>query len=231
MGEDNWYRNKDWNPQIEVNFETRFKRSRKDFNKAQYLRIQATYLLKSSAKKNQEKGIQLMERLIKEYPKETFSTMNGHEQLGNYYFKNKNYQEAEHCFRVVTEYYHKYTRSGTSGIADLKLCETILQSDQTEKFEEAYMLATTKFDGTEGVLILNDHKFYHATLMANLCLRMGNLDEASEFATRALELSEITEPQFNRHKTVGIVKADTRVINRLNRIKEKSLPTNKSMDY
>ena len=142
MRKDDWYRNANWNDQIESEFEARHKRSRGNYNKAQYLRIQASYLLNSSLIENQKKGIQLMERLINEYPEETFSTIHGHEQLGDHYLKNKNYQEAEIHYRIVTIHYHNKTRSGTTGTADLKLCETILKSDQEEKFQEAYELAT-----------------------------------------------------------------------------------------
>ena len=67
--------------------------------------------------------------------------------------------------------------------------------------------------------------------MANLCLRMGKVDEASEFASTALELSTITEPQFNRHKTVGLIKVDKKTIDRLKKIKEKSLATTAAMPH
>ncbi len=50
---------------------------------------------------------------------------------------------------------------------------------------------------------------------------MDRKDEASEFAVSALELSNITEPQFNRHKTVGLIDAETEQLKRLERIKEK----------
>ena len=51
MASGDWYRNNDWNDTIETEFEARLKRSRGAFNKAQYLRIQASYLLDNSAKK------------------------------------------------------------------------------------------------------------------------------------------------------------------------------------
>ena len=225
MSKDDWYRNTEWNDQIESEFEARLKRSRGNSNKAQYLRIQASYLLDSSKTENQKKGIHLMERVINDYPEETFSTIHGHEQLGDYYLKNGDYEQAEKHFRIVTDHYHSNTRSGTTGLADLKLSETILLSDQEDKLQEAYELSTIKFDQTGGDLGLNDQKFYYATLMANLCLRMDKTEEASEYANSALKLSTITEPQFNRHKTVGIIKADKNTIERLKKIKEKSLAT------
>jgi tetratricopeptide (TPR) repeat protein len=225
MSKDDWYRNTEWNDQIESEFEARLKRSRGNSNKAQYLRIQASYLLDSQKTENQKKGIQLMERVINDYPEETFSTIHGQEQLGDYFLKNGNYKEAESHFRIVTDHYHSNTRSGTTGLADLKLSETILLSDQEDKLQEAYELSTSKFDETGGDLGLNDQKFYYTTLMANLCLRMGKIEEASEYANSALQLSTIKEPQFSRHKTVGIIEADTDTIKRLKKIKEKSLAT------
>ncbi|WP_411767150.1 hypothetical protein [Winogradskyella sp. A3E31] len=220
MSKEDWYRNIEWNDQIESEFESRLKRSRGNYHKAQYLRIQASYLLDSKKSKLQEKGVEYMERLIKDYPEEKFSTIHGIEQLGDFYLKNKSFDKAEKHFRKVTEYYYAETRSGTSGLADLKLCETILKSEQTEKFEEAYEMATEKFDATDGSLMMNSDKYYYADLMANLCYKMNRKNEATEFAQSAMELSKITEPQFNRHKTVGIVKVVKEKIERLKKIME-----------
>lgn len=225
MSKDDWYRNTEWSDQIESEFEARLKRSRGNSNKAQYLRIQASYLLDSSKTENQKKGIQLMERVINDYPEETFSTIHGHEQLGDYFLKNGDYEQAEKHFRIVTDYYHSNTRSGTTGLADLKLSETILLSEQEDKLQEAYELSTSKFEETGGNLLMNNQKFYYATLMANLCVRMGEIEEASSYANSALQLSTITEPQFNRHKTVGIIEADTNTLERLKKIEEKTLAT------
>lgn len=120
MASDDWYKNKTWDNEVEAEFEARLKRSRGAFNKAQYLRIQGSYLLDSSDKKNQLVGLNLMERLIKDYPKEQFSVIFGQEQLGDFYFAKKKYKQAEHFFRVVTNYYQdKQSRSGTSALADL----------------------------------------------------------------------------------------------------------------
>ena len=87
MATDDWYRNTTWDDKIEADFEARLKRSRGAFNKAQYLRIQASYLLDSSDTTTQKIGVRQMERLINDFPTEEFSTIFGHEQLGDYYFK------------------------------------------------------------------------------------------------------------------------------------------------
>lgn len=221
MSKDDWYRNTKWNAQIESEFEARLKHSRGNYHKAQYLRIQASYLLNSDLKDFQKKGIEYMESVINDYPEEQSSTIFGNEQLGDYYLENNSFNKAEKHFRIVVEHYYSKNRSGTTGLADLKLCQVILESEQSEKYNDAYEIATEKFEKTGGNLMMNSDKFYYADLMANLCYKMNRIDEASEFAISALELSKITEPQFNRHKTVGLIKAKFEQLNRLERIKEK----------
>jgi len=216
MANDDWYRNKSWDNEVEADFEARLKRSRGAFNKAQYLRIQASYLLDSSDKKIQLVGVSLMERLIKDYPTEEFSAIFGQEQLGDFYLDKKDYKQAEHFFRVVTNYYQDTkSRSGTTTLGDLKLAETILRSNQTEKFEEAYQLV---IDYPISDLTFNDSKFYYTELRTQLCDAMNKKAEAKEFAKTAIELSKITKPQFSRHKTVGLVEVSDRQLRTLEQI-------------
>lgn len=127
MATDDWYRNTSWNKNIEADFEGRLKRSRGAYNKAQYLRIQAGYLLDASDTATQLVGVKLMERLINDYSTEEFSTIFGHEQLGDYYLKTEGFDKAERHFKIVKDHYeNKKSRSGTSAKADLKLAETYL---------------------------------------------------------------------------------------------------------
>ena len=204
MATDDWYRNTNWDSKIETDFEARLKRSRGAFHKAQYLRIQASYLLDSSDKDIQQVGVRLMDRLIKDYPTEEFSTIFGHEQLGDYYFKTDDFSKAEVHFSLVADHYiNKNTRGGTSGIADLKLAETILTANWADKFDKAYKICK---DFPLKTLMFNSDKYYYSVLVAKLCDRLNKKDEAKENALTAIEISKITEPQFNRHKTVGLVK-------------------------
>ena len=159
-----------------------------------------------------------MKRLFEDYPNEKFSTIPGNEMLGDYYLKIKSFDKAEKYFRIVTEHYYSETRSGTSGLADLKLSETILKSKKTDKFPDAYDIATDKFEETGGELNMNSDKFYYADLMANLCNEMNKKEEASEYAKYALVLSNISKPEFIRHKTVGLVNASIEQIEKLKEI-------------
>ena len=205
MATDNWYLNKTWDTEIEANFELRLKRSRGSFHKAQYLRIQAACLLESDEKTTQLIGISLMERLIVEFPTEEFSTIFGQEQLGDYFLKEGDFDNSERYFRIVADYYEtKKTRSGTSGKADLKLVKTFLTAGKSEKLQEAYSIC---MNYPKDELMFNDDIFYYAELTAHICDKLNKKEEAKYFAKSAIEISKITEPQFYRHKTIGLVNA------------------------
>ncbi len=219
MGKDDWYRNTTWDRETSELFETKLKRSRGAYHKAQYLRIQASYLLGSTDKKLQTVGFELMERLIKDFPSEDFSTVFGKEQLGDYFFTNGDYESAENYYRQVADHYKISNRGGTSGVADIKLVETILESDQRDKFDEAYKLLTVDFEKTGGSLSLNDERFFYARVIADLCDKLGKRNEARQHADKALEIAKITDPQFNRHKTVGLVRTGKETLDKLTKIK------------
>ncbi len=158
-----------------------------------------------------------MKRVISSYPNESDSVF-ANEQLGDFYFSKSDFENAEKYFKIVTEYYsHTKSRSGTSGLADLKLCEIILLTNQKEKFEEAYHIFNN-FEKLGGRLLLNSDRFYYGNLRANLCYEMRKYKEASVFAKQTLKITKITEPQFSRHKEVGLVNATEKQIEKLKMI-------------
>jgi hypothetical protein len=120
------------------------------------------------------------------------------------------------------EHYQTKDRSGTSGVADIKWVETVLELDRKEQFTMAYKWLSEDFEKSGGSLSLNDDKFFYFRILSELCQRLGRSNESSTFAKQALELSKITEPQFSRHKTVGLVKSNEDMIERLKRLANNS---------
>ena len=64
-----------------------------------------SYLLNSIIEELQNVGLQLKERLIKEFPTDDFSTVLGKEQLGDYFFRKGNFKKAERHYKQVIDYY------------------------------------------------------------------------------------------------------------------------------
>jgi len=210
-----WFRNKTWDTEIQSNFEATLKRARGTYSKAQYLKIQGIELLDTKTQKTREIGAELLLRMIKEYPMEETEVVHGNEILGEYFLESEHYDHAEKHLRIVVDYYKRKSRSNTSGMADLKLAKTILKSGQTEKLVEAYEYIL-KFPKKQ--LPFNNQRYYYAELAALLCDKMNLRKEAKEFALEALKLSQITTPDFSRHKTIGLAKVSQDQINTLQRI-------------
>jgi hypothetical protein len=97
----------------------------------------------------------------------------------------------------------------------LKLAETYLTANKIEKFDEAYKICK-KYPFSE--LTFNSEKFYFTELIAHICDKLNKKDEAREYAKQAIEIAKITEPQFYRHKTIGLVNASDTQLKTLEQI-------------
>ncbi|KUY30709.1 hypothetical protein BAS09_02105 [Elizabethkingia ursingii] len=216
MADKDWYRNTTWDSFIEAEFEERLKRSRGAFHKSQYLRIQAICLLDSNDIRIQSIGIKLMERLINDFPTEEFSTIQGNEQLGDYYLKINDFDKAEKYFSIVKNHYEiKKTKIEARGMAELKLAKTYIMANRVNKYVEAYNICK-EYSLTN--LSFNSTRFYYAELVAHVCERLNKYEEAKQYAKIAIEISKITEPEFKRHKTVGLVNVTDKQLKKLQQL-------------
>ncbi len=211
-----WYRNTTWDSKIEKMFEERIQRSRGMFHKAQYLFIQSYHLLENDDKNIQKIGINLMERVFRDYSEEWFTNIRGRSILGEHYKKNKKYGHSEKQYRTLLQLVKKYNRSGTDGLTEVHLAEIILLTNQENKYKEMYKLVVLNFPKNQ--IGLNNYKFFYTKICAYLCDKMNKTAKAKMFAKTALEIAKITEPQFSRHKTVGIVRTTKRELTMLKKI-------------
>ena len=68
MGRYDWYRKTTWTEQDRSEFWLRLNRSRNDFNKAQYLRIQALTLEETGVEANIHASMELLDGRLADYP-------------------------------------------------------------------------------------------------------------------------------------------------------------------
>lgn len=210
-----WYLGDNWDEETQQIFEQKLKRARGTYNKAQYLRIKGSSLLKSKDYSKKAAGSGLLKRVIIEYPNEISNVMFAYEQLGDFYFNERKYEEAELNYRQSISFYNKNGRSGTSGIGDIKLAETIVKTEQSDKFSEMYHLLVDEFKKNGGSLTLNDDIFRYYSVLAKLSNGLRKKDEAKEYAQKALQLSESKIPQLPNYPEVGIVKASQEEVDSL----------------
>lgn len=193
---DEWYKNKTWNGSIDSRFEDQLKRTRNSANKAEYLQIQGCCLLDSPQANIREVGINLLSRLFSDHPAEYLSILAAQEKLGDYYLQQKNIDQALQYFTMVMDHCaQQNSRTGSSGMADLKWAEAILKTNQPAKLEAAYQLVM-QYPTT--LLKFNDAKFYYAELAALICDRLNKKEEAAAFAKTAISLNVIIKPSLRK---------------------------------
>jgi hypothetical protein len=189
---EDWYKNSTWNGNIDSNFEKNLKYTRGNCNKAEYLQIQGCLLLENLQSNMQEVGIALLSRLIEDFPQEHSSIILAQEKLGDYYLVQNNFQQAVHFLTLVTKYCtEQNSRGGTSGMADLKLAEALLKTNESSNLDQAYDLVI-KYP----VALLNStaQKFYYAALAARICHLLHKKGEAIDFAKSAIAIAATIKP-------------------------------------
>ncbi len=194
-----WYTNKTWNGKIDSNFEDHLKRARGANNKAAFLQIQGCLLLDNAQPNIQAVGLAILSRLLEDFPLEYSSILLAQEKMGDYYLRLHQYEKAGQYYTIVNNYcIAQNSRSGTSTMTDLKLAETMLNSNDEAQLETAYQLLKN-YPVT--LLRFTAGKYYYAELGAHICDAMHKKEEGAAFAKSALELLKTANSPLTKNKT------------------------------
>jgi tetratricopeptide (TPR) repeat protein len=152
-------------------------------------------------------AIALLRRIISDFADVWYEVNFSHEMLGHIHENDDRFEEAEREYRWVVGAYAK-GRSGTSALCDLTLAELIIRTDQSAKFDEAVRL----LEQAAGNITFNSDWFRYWVAAARLAELLGLRDDAATFAGKALGLAQVKQPQFPRHPTLDIVRADSGIL-------------------
>jgi hypothetical protein len=199
---DKWFRSPAWDAQIAAAFEQRLRRARR-YNHAQYIRIQATHLLSSPDPRVREAGRGLLRRVITTFP-DGSEARTAMEQLGGSLADEGRLGEAEQALRETLRMCAQSPagRSGTSGIAELRLAEVILAGDDAGRAGEAASLLEAIRPHVQAQRFLRDVVFRY--LLASVrAARLRHDLGVRELARAALAVAAETAPALPRHPGVG----------------------------
>jgi hypothetical protein len=199
---DKWFRSPAWDAQIAAAFEQRLRRARR-YNHAQYIRIQATHLLSSPDPQVRQAGRGLLRRLVTRFPDELNAKM-AMEQLGGSLAEDGRLAEAERALRETLRMCAQSPagRSGTSGVAELRLAEVILAGgDAGRAGEAADLLEAARPQVGEQRLFRN--VVFRFLLASARAARLRSDPAAPELARAALAVAAETAPALPRHPDVG----------------------------
>ncbi|MFC0019522.1 tetratricopeptide repeat protein [Roseibacillus persicicus] len=203
MASDDWFRRKTWSEEDEAEFFTRLKRSRGQFHKAQYLRIQATYL----EDEYPEIALRLIAMVIEEYP-EPFELPQAFLQKAHCLIALGRTEDAILSFRKVFEHEEANSSSNTQGYLDFSTF--VVVRERRELYAEVKQILHKHSDR---LMFPVDHYRWNSAL-AIISEDDGDLAGAGAFAARALDAAKQENSGFRYHPKVGLVKKQDKRIRR-----------------
>ena len=194
-----WYRKTSWSENDKNEFFEKLKRAR-DYNKAQYLLIQAGTLVSTKNPNLLDVAEGLLNKILKEFPNEKGEKSPTLNSLGNIYKIRENYEEAIKYYKKSLEFEEVFPYRITNSYLDYS--ELIVKTKNYEAYNYAEkilekeipesLFPVTKYKGFSILAIINYHK--------------GNLKKAKIYENLAEENANAKTTDLRYHKFLGIVK-------------------------
>jgi tetratricopeptide (TPR) repeat protein len=198
MGHEDWYRRTSWNAHDKEEFFARLKRSRKLFNAAQYLRIQALYLERLGTRKMLKAALDLLELLLTEYKSE-FDLASAYLQKASCFNKLDRVEEAEAAYRAALYAMRSY--SGVKTTAHLEFGLFAVRRNLSGLYDDA-LAALEEFRLPH---MFPQQVYDEATIRAHVAAERGDLEQATSFAQLALEAANRQSSGLTYHPQAGLV--------------------------
>ena len=165
-------------------------------------------LLTVESRSATEVAVGLLDRAVRDYDR-SLQTPWAHELLAEAYCKLGDLRLAEQHLRECLETADE-RRNGTTGAAELTLVEVLLDQDHASE-------ACDTLDRVDASrLVWNSQRFRYSVARAR-CEQSRGVDPVT-WATEALRLSQIVDPQLARHPDIGLVKADLETLDEMRRL-------------
>jgi tetratricopeptide (TPR) repeat protein len=197
MGAHDWYRNTEWDEEGKQSFLARIGRSRGIYNKAQYLRIQASYIAVSDI----DQSIELLMMIVNDYPDESQLSLT-HSQIAECFIKLGKVDAAIYEFRKSFEAMRNYPKEKNFAYASFS--ELVLNKGLAQYYEEAVDV----LNEFNTFLYMPKYKYEHHSLLALLLFELGKVELAKEYSLLALEAAKATTSGIKYHPKIGIVEGD-----------------------
>lgn len=213
MGKNDWYRKSSWSLEERVQFFERLNRSRTDYNKAQYLQIQAYHLQKAKPPLYVE-ALELLDHLIERYPHPS--------QLASAYMQKAQCLEALGDISRAKDAYllsltAEETRSGIKTTAPLEFGMFVVRHSLNELYLKVFEILTG--DNIKMLTLFPAGRYQAYAALAIIADETGIKLEARNFAQKALEAAQTKDTGLRHHPTIGLVNTpDKNIQKRLERI-------------
>lgn len=190
MGKQDWFRNKVWNPAIEVDFQQRLRRAR---NKSQYLRVQAYYLAESYP----QVTLDLLDQYFALGDRTDLALALVHKARAHYALGDVN--AAISSYEEALERERQFPHVKTH--AYLEFVRLVIKV----RAAHLYPRALEVLDFNRGLPMFPVDRYLANGARALLLHESGRTDEARSAADLAMAAAQEVESGFRYHKNLGLV--------------------------
>lgn len=190
MSREDWYRNDNWNKEIEDAFFAKLKRARR---KAQYLRIQASII----ASTHPNVALTLLEHYFA--LKDDFDHAQAYCDMAKTYLVKGEIEQALSSYSKAISREYDFPNLKTDAYLFYPI--TIIEN----KITELYFSANEVLDKNENRLMFPLDYFRWYAAKAIIEFEMGNIELAKIHAGKSLDAAKIKKSGFSFHQNLGIV--------------------------
>ena len=205
---DDWFRSPDWSPEAHAEFEARLRRAHAS-NRTQYTRIKGIALSESG---QVDAARSLWHRILDSDSGHQFEKATTIEHLADSYVGQDPATAEQYYRRLLTEH---PTLNGTTATAEISLAELLIDKGNPASMEEALALLNSFLE--RGTSQFPSVLFRWHLVLIRVAQATGDKETWQRAARTALDLAG-RGPVFPRHKTVGVVEADSHTLKRLRRL-------------
>ena len=195
-----WYTKKTWTKEDEEEFFTRLKRAR-EHNRPQYLKTQAFALIETKEPELLDVAESLLNKMLKEYPNDTFNKSSALDILGDIYQQRGDYHTALKYYEESINFENDSPKSPETP-SFLSYSELIIKTQQTDKYS---IVENLLFDRMDSV-ILPVQKYKIASILSVIYQSKNNQELAQHYAEIAEKNATAETSGFRYHKNLGLVK-------------------------
>jgi tetratricopeptide (TPR) repeat protein len=194
-----WFRRKSWTQTDEEEFFTKLNRARKD-GRAQYLKIQAIELVQTEDSALLNVAEDLLNKMLTEYPNDSFNKSSALHTLGDIYKLRENYQKAKEYYKQALDFEKVYPNVITQAYLDYS--ELVVKTGDRTSFDEVEQILLER----QPRLMFPIEKYKVNSLLSIISKHKNRHDEAKRFAELAEQSANGETSGLRYHKYLGVVK-------------------------
>jgi tetratricopeptide (TPR) repeat protein len=194
-----WFRRKSWTQTDEEEFFKKLNRARTD-GQSQYLKIQAIELVQTEDKELLKVAEDLLNKMLTEYPDDSFNKGSALHMLGGIYKLRENYPKAKEYYKQALDFEKVCPNVITQAYLDYS--ELVIKTRDTTSFDEVEQVLLKR----QPSLLFPIEKYKVNSLLSIINKHNNRHDEAKRFAELAEQSANAETSGLRYHKFLGVVK-------------------------